>query len=155
MKRIFLALLLSTLGAAHAQLKVTAPAVQTCAAKAFPVLGITVERMGGTAGYELTEALRDDLTRRGFQVVPDYSHDLVDLASIGIKGDAEYWENYQGRSSSRIGEARLVIYDVNFRNKVLLNLDQEPARIVWNAPIEADFAKSIGDVIAKTFCQKS
>lgn len=139
---------------ASAQLTVTKPDEPPCKPNSTPVLGIYVHYvLGGSFGYDFTNLLTTGLTAKGFQVLDEYEPELMDKVSVGVRGDVNYWQNFRGETSTRVGKAHIEIYDLS-TSKILFNLDQKPAGIVLNAPKDQDFVNQVVKFISDNFCQQ-
>lgn len=145
--------LILLLGSASAQLRVTAPATPPCVAGAESILGIALEPVfSGTYGARSAQALKNALELAGYRVVPDYDFKIADHASILITGEVEQWRSSNGNYAERVGTVRLLVSDVNTEER-LLNIDQDRAFIVLNAPRLEDFTKSVTEIIKTRYCQ--
>lgn len=137
---------------AHAQLKVEQPPAQ-CAPDTTPVLGIAVERFfDGKHGIDFSEALGDALERQGYRVYPDFEYQLVEKATVLLKGSVDAWTSSNGTQTSRVGDARINLIDVD-SERVILSFSQQAAWVVLKAPTLPAFVDMVVQEVTSRYCQ--
>lgn len=139
---------------ASAQLRVTEPPALTCAPNAVPVVGIALPNIfeGGWGG-EAVDALDQALSASGFRVESLFGFGLLDRASIAVEGRVEPWRNAAGDTASdRVGVVRLRVIDLS-TDKSALNLDQDRATFVWDAPKLDTFMTQVAEALRARYCQ--
>ncbi|WP_102126485.1 hypothetical protein [Deinococcus planocerae] len=144
--------LLALTATAHAQLKVEQPTAQ-CAPNATPVLGIAVEHFfDGEYGIDFSNALEETLESRGYRVYPHFEYQLIEKATVVLKGRVDAWTSSNGTQTSRVGNARINILDVD-SERLLLTLSQDAAWVVLKAPTLPAFVNMVVGEVTSRYCQ--
>jgi hypothetical protein len=151
-----LALLMLTSASAQLQVQVPPP-LPACALTETitPVVGISLQTYldnNSVYAVQYTNDIQAALEDAGFRVYPDYTYQLLDLASISLEGRIDSWTNRSRDSSQRIGEVNLQVRNLG-NDATLLTLKQPSPVLVFQAPYPEDFAKQVAQVMLKHFCQ--
>lgn len=144
--------LLALAATAHAQLKVEQPSAQ-CAPGTTPVLGIAVQSVfDGAHGLDFSNELEAALKLKGFRVYPEYEFQLVEKATVLLDGKVDAWTSSNGTETSRVGDARINLIDVD-SERVLLSFSQEAAWVVLKAPSLPAFVSMVAGEVTSRYCQ--
>jgi hypothetical protein len=115
-----------------------------------PVIGIAVEELRGNYGYDVSEALIDELERAGFNVYHTWEYRYEENVEVKLEGSAERFVSANGTNFDRVREASIRVRDLR-TNSIAFKLELERSVVVLTAPPIKDYARNVVKEILKTY----